>query len=79
MNYIGIGALVAVGVTAHIAALNYCYDIPVKLFSTTLLLMAIYLAGNDLRRIFDVFVLASIQAPLDGTVVAESDRTYSAA
>jgi len=57
-----LGALVAVGVTAHIAAMNFCYDIPVKLFSSTLLLMAIYLFANDLRRFVDALVLGRATA-----------------
>lgn len=52
-----LGALVSAGVMAHIVALNFCYDVPVKLFSSHLLLMAIWLIGPDLRSLFDLFVL----------------------
>jgi hypothetical protein len=41
----------------NIAALNFCYDVPVKLFSTNLLLMAVYLAAGDARRLANVLVL----------------------
>lgn len=58
-----LGALVAIGVTAHIVALNFCYDIPVKLFSSSLLLMGIYLLAGDLRRVLDVFVHNRPTAP----------------
>ncbi len=51
-----LGALVAIGVTGNIVALNFCYDIPVKLYSSTLLLMAVYLAACDGRRLLDLFV-----------------------
>ena len=59
------GALVAVGVTANIAAMNYCYDIPVKLFSSILLLMACYLLGNDMRRVADLLVFNRATAPVE--------------
>lgn len=51
-----LGALTAIGVTANIVALNFFYDIPVKLYSSTLLLMAVYLAGCDGRRLLDLFI-----------------------
>lgn len=51
-----LGALTAIGVTANIVALNFFYDIPVKLYSSTLLLMALYLAACDGRRLVDLLV-----------------------
>src|SRR5262249_21326568 len=38
-----LGALVSCGVMLHVAALNFCYDVPVKLFSTHLVLMSVFL------------------------------------
>jgi uncharacterized membrane protein YphA (DoxX/SURF4 family) len=43
-----LGALVTFGVMTHVAALNYCYDVPVKLFSTHLVLMSVFLMAPDL-------------------------------
>lgn len=60
-----LGALVAIGVTANIAAMNYCYDIPVKLFSSTLLLMEIYVLSDDIRRVADLFVFNRATAPVE--------------
>jgi hypothetical protein len=60
-----LGSLAAFAVLLNVAALNYCYDVPVKLYSTNLLLMAIYLASGDLRRLLNVFVLNRPAAPLD--------------
>lgn len=57
-----LGALVALGVTAHIVALNFSYDIPVKLFSATLLLMSVYVLADDLRRVVDVLVFGRASA-----------------
>jgi uncharacterized membrane protein YphA (DoxX/SURF4 family) len=52
-----LGALISVAVLANVFMLNMCYDVPVKLFSLELLLMAIFLAAPDLRRLADIFVL----------------------
>ena len=59
------GALVAIGVTANIVAMNFSYDIPVKLFSSTLLLMGLYLLGNDIRRVADLLVFNRATAPVE--------------
>lgn len=46
-----LGALVSAGVTAHIVALNFSYDVPVKLYSSLLLLMALFLIAPDAKRL----------------------------
>jgi len=38
-----LGALVSAGALAQVVMLNYCYDVPVKLFSSHLLTMALFL------------------------------------
>lgn len=58
-----LGALVTCGVMAHVAALNFCYDVPVKLFSMHLLLMGFFLAAPDLPWMARVFVLGRAVAP----------------
>jgi uncharacterized membrane protein YphA (DoxX/SURF4 family) len=58
------GALVAMGVMSNVAMLNFCYDIPVKLFSTHLLVMAILIAFADADRLLNVFFL---HRPIDAT------------
>ena len=50
-----LGALVVVGVMANVVMLNFCYDVPVKLFSTRLLVWALFLAALDGRRLFAMF------------------------
>ena len=52
-----LGALVCIGVITNIVMLNFSYDVPVKLYSTHLLLMAIFLAAPDARRLVNLFVL----------------------
>ncbi len=52
-----IGAFLAFIVSLNIAAMNYCFDIPVKLLSTTMILMSLFLLGDNLRRLFNLFFL----------------------
>lgn len=52
-----LGALVLIGVLANVVLLNYTFDVPVKLYSTNLLLMAIFLAAPDAKRLVDTLVL----------------------
>jgi len=52
-----LGAMVAAAVMLNVAALNYCYDTPVKLYSTNLFLMAVFLFAWDSRRLLNVLVL----------------------
>src|SRR5947209_15797862 len=51
------GALVCLRVVGHIVALNFCYDVPVKLFSLHLFVMAAWLALPDLPRLVRFFLL----------------------
>ncbi len=60
-----LGALVAAGVMTNVVALNFCYDVPVKIGSGHLLAMAIYLLLPDLGRLFDLFVRHRAVAPRD--------------
>ena len=62
-----LGALVSFVVMLNVAVLNYCYDVPVKLYSTNLLLMAVFLAAPDLGRLVDFFLLNRPAAPADLT------------
>lgn len=46
-----IGAFIVIAVMTNVVLLNFCYDVPVKLFSTELLVMAIAIAWPQLRRL----------------------------
>lgn len=52
-----LGALVVIGVMTNVVALNFFYDVPVKLYSSHLLLMGVFLLLPDLRRLANVLVL----------------------
>ncbi len=62
-----LGALVCVAALTNVVMLNFCYDVPVKQYSSHLLAMAIFLAAPDLRRLADLLVL-------NRTVPAVQDR-----
>ncbi|MCR9245417.1 MAG: hypothetical protein NXI31_10320 [bacterium] len=44
-----LGAVVTCAVMTNVAMLNYCYDVPVKLYSSHLVVMALLIAINDGR------------------------------
>jgi hypothetical protein len=52
-----LGALVVTAAMTNVVMLNFCFDVPVKLFSTNLLLFAVFLLAPDLRRLANAFVL----------------------
>jgi hypothetical protein len=60
-----LGALVCIGVMTNVVMLNFSYDVPVKLYSTHLLLMAVFLAAHDLRRLANVLVLNRPAEPVE--------------
>jgi hypothetical protein len=60
-----LGAMVCCAVLANIVALNFCYDVPVKLYSSHLLLMAVFLAAPDLPRLLKLLVWNRSTAPVD--------------
>lgn len=68
------GALVLIGVLVNVVMLNLAYDVPVKQFSSTLLIVAIVLAAPDLRRLGAVVLGHAVAARLPAAVPARSHR-----
>lgn len=58
-----IGALMAIIVMLNVVLLNFCYDIPVKLFSSFLLLIAIIIAYTNIKNIA-YFLMGDVTAKL---------------
>jgi hypothetical protein len=64
-----LGAMTSSAVLLNVVMLNFCYDVPVKLYSLNLLLMAIFLMIPDLGRLANLLVLnrpteaANLSAP----------------
>jgi hypothetical protein len=52
-----LGALMSVGVLSNVVALNFSYDVPVKLYSSHLLAMAVFLLLPEARRLANFFIL----------------------
>jgi hypothetical protein len=52
-----LGALITFGVMSHVAVLNLCYDVPVKLLSLHCVALALILILPDAKRLLDFFVL----------------------
>ncbi|MBC9914774.1 hypothetical protein [Chitinophaga varians] len=52
-----LGALVCIAVLTNVVALNFCYDICVKLYSGHLLLTALFLIMPDIKRLTSFLVL----------------------
>lgn len=51
-----LGALIVAGVMSNVVVMNFAYDVPVKLFSCHLLLLALVLVALDRRRLLAVLV-----------------------
>ena len=60
-----LGSLVCIGVLANVVVLNFSYDVPVKLFSSHLLAMAVFLAAPDARRLVRFFLLNAPVEPAE--------------
>lgn len=52
-----LGALVVFGVMLNVMALNYFYDVPVKILSTHLVLMSLFLIVLDGKRLLNFLIL----------------------
>jgi hypothetical protein len=60
-----LGGLCAFAVMLNIVMLNFCYDVPVKLYSFHLMLMGVLVALPDGARLFGVFLLNRATEPVD--------------
>jgi hypothetical protein len=58
-----LGALVCIGVMSNVVMLNFSYDVPVKVLSSHLLGMAVFLAASDLGRLANLFLLGRAVEP----------------
>ena len=68
-----IGALGSAAVMLNVAALNYFYDVPVKLYSTHLFVMSLFLLLSDFKPMWEFFVRRR-PAALKGVWVPRSER-----
>jgi hypothetical protein len=59
-----VGALVTFGVMANVVMLNFCYDVPVKLYSTHLTVMAVFLFVADAPRLANLLFWNRARGPV---------------
>lgn len=52
-----IGALMSMAVMVNVAILNYTYDVPVKLFSTNIVLICVFILSFEWKKLFEFFIL----------------------
>jgi hypothetical protein len=60
-----LGAICCIGVLINVVMLNLSYDVPVKLYSFHLLVMAIFLIAPDLRRLADLLLFNRKVDPIE--------------
>ncbi len=58
-----LGSIIALGILANVIAVNFSFDINVKLYSIVLLTMALFLLSKDITRLFNFFALNKIVYP----------------
>jgi len=58
-----LGAVLGLVVAGNIMAINYCFDVPVKLLSTALVLMSLFLLAKDAHRLVNFFFLNRTAPP----------------
>ena len=52
-----IGGLITMAAMSNVVMLNYTYDVPVKLFSTHLFLIALFVISPNIRQLYGLFFL----------------------
>ncbi|MES2279275.1 MAG: hypothetical protein V4592_24800 [Bacteroidota bacterium] len=61
------GAVIAFTVAANITAINFCFDVPVKIVASALVLMVAVILLKDLHRFIDFFFLNKTAGPANLT------------
>jgi hypothetical protein len=51
-----IGALIALAVMTNVMMMNYAFDIPVKLYSTLLVVFSLIIISPNIKRLLDIFI-----------------------
>jgi uncharacterized membrane protein YphA (DoxX/SURF4 family) len=69
-----IGACAAAAVMLNVAMLNFCYDVPVKLYSSHLFLMSVFLISPEIAPLWRFFVLREAAKPREIRIPAFRQR-----
>lgn len=62
---VSLGAIITLAVTINIMAVNYFFDVPVKISSTILVLMSLFLILKDAKRYLNFFLLNKATEPVN--------------
>ena len=62
-----LGAIILLVIISNIVAINFCFDVPVKLFSMNLLLMTLFVLAAEGKRLINVLLLNRPAPALDLT------------
>lgn len=60
-----LGALILGGSLANVVMLNFCYGVPVKMFSSSLLLLSVFLIAPETMRLMNLLVLNRPTVPVN--------------
>jgi hypothetical protein len=70
------GGLMAFGVMLNVAVMNFCYDVCVKLFSTHLVLISVFILSPYLKSLFDfIFFQKLVQLKIEPLVFQKKWQT----
>lgn len=58
-----LGALILIAVLSNVVMINFAFDVPVKLYSSHLLVVALALFSRDARRLLDLLIFHRAVAP----------------
>lgn len=70
------GALLGIGIMSNVTVLNFCYDVPVKLFALNFLFMAVFLAAPHSKRLIRFFLLNQTVFPKTVFQPALTQKTW---
>ena len=71
-----IGSIIAVMTTANVMAVNYFYDVPVKILSTALFVMSVFLLTRNGKPLFDFFI-RNVVSRLDTSKPITLSKTWN--
>lgn len=72
----GLGAFIATGVMLNVVAINFSFDISVKLFSSLLLFLALFISWRGIKQIFELFILKRAVKPVTPNAKLSWGRNY---
>jgi uncharacterized membrane protein YphA (DoxX/SURF4 family) len=77
---IALGAVILTGVIANVVMMNFCYDIPVKIFSTHMFIACLIILSTDIKRIINFFILNKAVEPKQFQIITpntQKAKTFS--